>query len=58
MDEKLENLKPCPRCKAPHPIVAKICPGRWVVACGRCPCRSFGRTEKDAREKWEKEAHG
>lgn len=58
MDEKKENLKPCDRCGASEPIVAQICPGRWIVACGCCPCRSFGRNEKEARENWNTGVHG
>lgn len=54
MDAKMENLKPC-RCGAQHPIVAKIKPGLFVVACSSCPCRALGRDEEEARENWNAE---
>lgn len=49
------SFTPCP-CGASEVIVAKIRPGVWVCACKGCPNHTYGSTEKEAIEKWEKEA--
>lgn len=51
MEEKMEALNPC-RCGDPHPIVAKIKPGRFIVACNSCPTHALGATEAEARKNW------
>lgn len=44
-------LMPC-RCRDPHPVVAKIKPGVFVVACKSCPTHARGNTEAEARKNW------
>lgn len=52
MEAKMETLKPCSCCGASQPIVSKIKPGLFVVACGKCPSRALGRNEEEARKNW------
>ena len=55
METKKETvLMPC-RCGDPHPIVAKVSPGRYIVACRSCPTHAIGETETKARENWNTE---
>lgn len=55
MENKKEIvLRPC-RCGDPHPVEAKIKPGRYIVACRSCPCHAIGSTEAEARKNWNAE---
>ena len=55
METKKETaLMPC-RCGDPHPIVAKIKAGVYVVACNSCPTHVRGDTKAEARKNWNEE---
>lgn len=55
MEAKKEiTLEPC-RCGDPHPIVAKIKAGLYIVACNSCPTHARGTTEAEARKNWNAE---
>lgn len=52
MEAKKEIILLRCRCGEPHPIVAKVAPGRWVTACRSCPTHAIGSTEAEARKNW------
>ena len=53
-DKKEIVLMPC-RCTDPHPVVAKIKAGLYIVACRSCPTHARGNTEAEARKAWNAE---
>jgi hypothetical protein len=52
MEDKKETALLRCRCGDPRPVVAKIKPGRYIVACNSCPTHAIGSTEEEAKENW------